>query len=173
MAHFWWPTNQRHYIRWYLKLLIPTMNNFISSLSARYYMMTSSNGNIFCVTGHLCGEFTGHGWIPRTKASDAELWCFLCWAWINGLVNNPEAGDLRRYRAHCDVIVMNNRKYIPTIRRPAEFHHGLDQNHTSLGLHIMSPRWIGWHHERWWLLWFNKLGITKCYCFLSQRNIRV
>ena len=23
-------------------------------------MMTSSNGNIFRVTGHLCGEFTGH-----------------------------------------------------------------------------------------------------------------
>ena len=40
-------------------------------------MMTSSNGNIFCVTGHLCGEFTGPQWIPRTKASDAELWCFL------------------------------------------------------------------------------------------------
>ena len=41
------------------------------------YMMTSSNGNIFRVTGHLCGEFTGPRWIPRTKASDAELWCFL------------------------------------------------------------------------------------------------
>ena len=35
-------------------------------------MMTSSNGNIFRATGHLCGEFTGHRWIPRTKASDAE-----------------------------------------------------------------------------------------------------
>ena len=40
-------------------------------------MMTSSNGNIFRVTGHLCGEFTGPRWIPRTKASDAVLWCFL------------------------------------------------------------------------------------------------
>ena len=40
-------------------------------------MMTSSkNGNIFRVNGHLCGEFTGHRWIPSTKASDAELWCF-------------------------------------------------------------------------------------------------
>ena len=37
------------------------------------YMMTSSiNGNIFRVTGSLCGEFTGHRWIPHTKASDAE-----------------------------------------------------------------------------------------------------
>ena len=39
--------------------------------------MTSSNGNIFRDTGPLCGEFTGHQWIPHTKASDAELWCFL------------------------------------------------------------------------------------------------
>ena len=41
------------------------------------HMMTSSNGNIFRVTGHLCGEFTGPRWIPHTKASDAELWCML------------------------------------------------------------------------------------------------
>ena len=39
-------------------------------------MMTSSNGNIFRSTGHLCRKFTGHRWISRTKASDAELWCF-------------------------------------------------------------------------------------------------
>ena len=34
-------------------------------------MTMSSNGKIFCVTGPLCGEFTGHRWIPRSKASDA------------------------------------------------------------------------------------------------------
>ena len=42
-----------------------------------YTMMAPLNGNIFRVTGHLCGEFTGPRWIPRTKASVAELWCFL------------------------------------------------------------------------------------------------
>ena len=41
-------------------------------------MMTPSSGNIFRVTGHLCGEFTGDRWIPRTEASDAELWCIFC-----------------------------------------------------------------------------------------------
>ena len=30
------------------------------------------------------------------------------YVWINDWVNNREAGDLRRYRAHCDVIVMNS-----------------------------------------------------------------
>ena len=71
------------------------------------HMMTSSSGNIFRVSGPLCGEFTGHRWIPLPKASEAELWCFL-WSvpWINGWVNNCETGDLRRHRAHYDVIVM-------------------------------------------------------------------
>ena len=30
----------------------------------------------------------------------------LIWAWLNGWVNNREAGDLRRHHAHYDVIVM-------------------------------------------------------------------
>ena len=40
-------------------------------------MMTSSNRNISHVTGHSWRETTGHRWIPLTKASDAELLCFL------------------------------------------------------------------------------------------------
>ena len=44
---------------------------------SQFYTMTSSNGNIFRVIGLLCGEFTGPRGIPRTKASDTGLWCFL------------------------------------------------------------------------------------------------
>ena len=75
-------------------------------------MMTSSNGNIFCITGPFCEEFTGPRWIPLTKASDAELWYFL-WSvpGINGWVNNREAGDLRHQRAHYDVIVMGKNSH--------------------------------------------------------------
>ena len=40
-------------------------------------MMTSSNGNIFRITGPSCEEFASDRWIPLTKASDAELWYFL------------------------------------------------------------------------------------------------
>ena len=60
-------------------------------------MMTSSNGNIFRVTGLLCGEFTGHRWITRTKASDAEFHDFC--AFTNNWANNGDAGYLRR---HCN-----------------------------------------------------------------------
>ena len=60
--------------------------------------MTSSNGNIFRITGPLCGEFTSHQWIPLTKASD-EFWCFLWCA--------PHNRDLRHHHAHYDITVMS------------------------------------------------------------------
>ena len=72
-------------------------------------MMTSSNGNIFRVTGHLCGEFTGPVNSPhKGQWRGAVMFSLIC-VWINGWVNNHEAGDLRRYRAHYDVRVMVRR----------------------------------------------------------------
>ena len=64
--------NHVHDFRLHCAVLIPTL---IKTWCLKN-MMTSSNGNIFRVTGHLCEEFTCPRWIPRTKASDAELWCF-------------------------------------------------------------------------------------------------
>ena len=40
------------------------MSWFILRTQNLFIMMTSSNGNIFRVTGHLCGEFTGPGEFP-------------------------------------------------------------------------------------------------------------
>ena len=48
-----------------------------SMYDIHWCMMTSLSRNIFRVTDLLCGEFTGQRWLPRTKGSDAELWCFL------------------------------------------------------------------------------------------------
>ena len=72
----------------------------LSRKGMEQHMMTSSNGNIFRVTGHLCGEFTGPRWIPHTKASDAELWCFFAlrlnkrlskqsWGWWLETLSHP------------------------------------------------------------------------------------
>ena len=69
--------------------------------STMVVMMTSSNGDIFRVTGPLRGEFTGH----RGKWRGALMFSLVC-AWINGWENNPEAGDLRRHRAHYGITVM-------------------------------------------------------------------
>ena len=84
---------------------VALLYNFWMQFDEFRSMMTSSNEYIIRVTVHLCMEFTGHRWIPRTKASDALLFSLIC-VWINGWVNNREAGDLRRYRALYDVTVM-------------------------------------------------------------------
>ena len=71
-------------------------------------MMTSSNGNIFRVTCHLCGEFTGPGEFPAQRLVTRNFDVFFDLCLDNGWVNNREAGDLRRHRAHYDVIVMKD-----------------------------------------------------------------
>ena len=86
------------------------INKWLRLVCHNLCMMTSSNGNIFRVTGHLCGEFTGLRWIPpppphKGQWRGAFMFSLIC-VWINRWVNNREAGDLRRYRAHYDVIVM-------------------------------------------------------------------
>ena len=72
------------------------------------FMMMSSNGNIFRVTGHLCGEFTGIRWIPAQKPVMWSLVFSLICSWIKDWVNNSEAGDLRCHHTHCDITVMFN-----------------------------------------------------------------
>ena len=61
----------------------------------------------FHITGPLWGGSMGHLWIPLTKASDMELWCFL-WSVpvLNSWANNQESGDLRHHHAHYDITVM-------------------------------------------------------------------
>ena len=68
--------------------------------------MTSSNGNIFRVTGPLCGEFTGE--LTNKGQWRGDLMFSLICAWINDWVNNREADDLRRHHAHYDVTVMSS-----------------------------------------------------------------
>ena len=59
-------------------------------------MLKSSNGNICRVTGHLCRKSPHKGhW------RGALIFSLIC-VWINGWVNNGDACDLRRHRAHYD-----------------------------------------------------------------------
>ena len=55
-------------------------------------MITSSNGNIFRVTGHLCGELTGPRWLPHTKANGAELWCIF---WSASELAHADQGSVK------------------------------------------------------------------------------
>ena len=68
-----------------------------------FTMMTSSNGNILRVTGHLWGSPVNS---PHKGQWRRALMFSLICVWINSWVNYREAGDLRRYPAHFDVTVM-------------------------------------------------------------------
>ena len=98
-------------------------------------------------------------WIPRTKASDAELWWFLICARINDWVNNREAGDLRRHRGHYDVSVMS-RNYIDPDK---SFIILLDQ---TLGQfyqnEVICFPWHGpWNHHLQILHHLGDMGVSK------------
>ena len=101
----------------------------------------------FRVTGPLCGEFIGHRWIPRTKASDAELRCFLWYA--------PEQtfAQTRRWRfetpshsllCHCN-----------------ETRRGLDTYLHSAGVLFDEMPWCHTHRKRHWKKHTRVLDWTK------------
>ena len=67
----------------------------------RHQMETISALLAICAgNSSVTGEFPAQR--PVSRSFDVSLIS----AWINGWVNNREAGDLRRHRAHYDVIVM-------------------------------------------------------------------
>ena len=70
-------------------------------------LMTSSNGNIFCVTGPFVrGMHRSPVNSPHKGQLRGALMFSLTCAWNNGWANNRETGDLRRHCAQYDVTVM-------------------------------------------------------------------
>ena len=61
-----------------------------------YALLTLCAGNSPAI-----GEFLAQRPMPRSF-----MFCLIC-VWNNSLVNNRDAGDLRRHHAHNDVIIMN------------------------------------------------------------------
>ena len=72
-----------------------------------FFMMTSSNGKkIPRYWPFVRGIHRSPVNSPHKGQWRGALKFSLIYVWKNGWVNNREAGDLRRYRAHYDVIVM-------------------------------------------------------------------
>ena len=113
----------------------------LGSLSPTF-MMTSSNRNIFRVTGPLCGEFTTPGEFPTQKPVTRSVDVILICAWINDWVNNREAGDLRRHRGHYDVILMFATKSISSRFCIHGFVSKIRTNPSNL-VHILI-QWVSW-----------------------------
>ena len=75
----------------------------------------------------------------------ALMFSLIC-VWINGWVNNREAGDLRRYRAHYDVIVMGT-QCRGTARKksfPERFLWSVWRNRRVARIHATLIPTLGW-----------------------------
>ena len=68
------------------------------------WMVTSSNENIFHVTGPLWGSPVDSP-KKRSVTRSFDVFFLMC-AWTNGWANNRDAGDLRRHCTYYDVIVL-------------------------------------------------------------------
>ena len=76
-------------------------NYFNSQSPVLWSMITSLNGNIFRVEIHRLPVNSPH----KGQWRGTLVFSWIC-SWINGRVNNREAGDLRRHSAHYDDIVL-------------------------------------------------------------------
>ena len=164
-------------------------------------MTTSRNGNIFRVTGPLCGEFTGPGEFPtqRPVTCGALMFSLIC-AWINDWVNNREADDLRRYRGHYDVIVMPwlhlMKRTLSTVTQ-IKFHktwlliggystRNENLNHATAtsssgwdGIHgiIIQIIWFLWNEitrdSNWWNAFQLRMRALACRFHTKGRNVSI
>ena len=86
-------------------------------VSSYEILMTSSNGNIFRVTGPLCGKTSPS---PHKGQLRGTLVFSLICAWTNRWANNRDDSDLRRHRAHYDANVMykgNQLAFVPCTKQ--------------------------------------------------------
>ena len=75
-------------------------------------MMTSSNGSISVLLALCTGIHRSPGNSPHKGQWCIALMFSLICAWINGWINNGEAGDLRHHPAHYDVIAMEGKNIL-------------------------------------------------------------
>ena len=109
------------------------VSNFISIL----FMMTSSNVNIFSRYWPFARSPVNS--LHKGQWHGALMFSLIC-AWINGWVNNPEAGDLRRHHAHRDV----------TIKFMVIFTTGHVRNINYIQKHCLRPA-LSKSYLEWWL----------------------
>ena len=94
-----------NWLYWYINIIIvdEVGNNILNYVKPwwRYQMETFSALLAICAgNSPVPGEFP-----PKGQWRRVLMYSLIC-VWINSWVNNRDDGDLRRYRAHYDVIVM-------------------------------------------------------------------
>ena len=145
--------------------------------------------NHFRLTGPLCGEFTGHRWIPSTKASDAELFSNLClnkglgkhsWGWWFETPSRP----LRRHcnapthvdkflLLHSGYSIMSHGFYLSCYLTPdlPTLDNCRYQTHKTKYYESFYSwyRNTSWYHLIYWI-WISPLNIAKKSNYIWKRK---
>ena len=115
-----------------------------------HFMMTSSNGNIFRVTGPLCGEFTGHRWITSHKGQWRGVLMFsLICAWKKRL--SQQSGrwwfekPSRSFWRHCNGYI--GRQFLAFCRYMDRTFLAF-RIHECISANIFCPRWYPGFDEK-------------------------
>ena len=151
-----------------------------SSAWWRHQMETFSALLAICAgNSPVPGEFPAH----KGQWRGALMFSLIC-VWINGWVNNREAGDLRRYHAHYDVIVMDmtlknvgnyihrnplvwpNKKTKRVYFRSHTCHWSASEAFNSIWSATETERssgWLIWHKWFYWMVVKGKVVmVTSC-----------
>ena len=117
------------------------------------HMMASWNGNAFCITGPLWGEFTSQQWLPFTMGQ----WCRalihvvpLMLVWYKCWTNSPVASNLRHHDTHVTNMThtcTHTHIYIYTNIWTLVF-KGFKALANTNGLHLkdLIPLWMHWSY---------------------------
>ena len=128
------------------KMIRPVESTVSEHIKFEVYHDDVIKWKLFRVAGPLCGSPVN----PPHKGQwrGALIFSLIC-AWINGWVNNREAGDLRRHLAHYDVIVMTTNGSCANAQKP-----------TTCG--GRPEGWLWWRQKNAEILDFSILKISKC-----------
>ena len=112
-------------------ILLPEFHVSIISIEVYALMMTSSNGKFSALLALCAGIHRSPvNSLHKGQWRGALMFSLIC-AWLNGWVNNREAGDLRCHLCHYDVTVMDQCKF----ETEESYFANLPSNHRHCRLH--------------------------------------
>ena len=121
------------------------MNLKISSAISRWFG-SGPHDDIFRVTGPLCGNSPVTGEFPHKGQWRGALIFPLICAWTNGWVNNRDASDLIRHRAHYDFTVMQH----VNIAKYSNFRNSLHNAFLIfISKFVASLHFVCWWNNKW------------------------
>ena len=133
MMMFWVLASPDHqqswYWQWRVKGSMPSTTKNGNSPWWRHEMETFSALLAICAGNSPVPVNSPH----KGQWGEALMFSLIC-VWINGWVNNREAGDLRRHRAHYDVIVMLRFSFSTNYRRTFRF-----PRHNTASVKLLEP----------------------------------